>query len=290
VGRSGRGRGLAGVIGSAGRTDRLQPTERATVGDLYEHGQEGWANGAELVYAPLAEALVASSPVDLEGRLVLDAGAGTGAGSRALIAVGARPVAVDLAWTMLAHRRRHRPPAAVADLLHLPLAPRSLDAVLAPFVLNHLDRPTAALAGLAAGVRRGGVVLASTFAEADRPAVKDLVDDVATRHGFRPPPAYEWLRCAALPLLGSADAMAAAARAGGLTEVRTSESAVDTGVRGPADQVAYRLGMPHLSHFLSSLPPDRRDHLVAEAVAAVADVDDGRPLAPTVVFLSARVG
>ena len=161
--------------------------------------------------------------------------------------------------------------------------------MLAPFVLNHVDRPAPALAGLAAGVAPGGVILASTFAEADRPAVKDLVDAVAVDHGFRPPPAYEWLRCEALPLLGSADAMAAAALAAGLSGVLATELAVDTGVRGPADQVAYRLGMPHLSHFLSSLPPDRRQQVVADAVAAVSAVDDGQPLAPTVVFLSARV-
>ena len=135
-----------------------------------------------------------------------------------------------------------------------------------------------------------GVILASTFAEADRPAVKDLVDAVAVDHGFRPPQAYEWLR--------SVGAAAARDRprpwppwreAAGLSGVQATELAVDTGVRGPADQVAYRLGMPHLSHFLSSLPPDRRERVVADALAAVSAVDDGQPLAPMVVFLSARV-
>ena len=53
----------------------------ATVGDLYEHGEDAWANGAELVYRPLAEALVATSPADLSGRSALDAGAGTGRGT-----------------------------------------------------------------------------------------------------------------------------------------------------------------------------------------------------------------
>jgi 2-polyprenyl-3-methyl-5-hydroxy-6-metoxy-1,4-benzoquinol methylase len=60
----------------------------------YEGAATGWADGAELVYGPLADALLARAP-DLAGQLVLDVGAGTGAVSRRLIAAGAHAVAVD---------------------------------------------------------------------------------------------------------------------------------------------------------------------------------------------------
>lgn len=261
---------------------------RISVGDLYTDRQQAWATGAEPVYRPLARALVASCPVDLEGRRCLDAGAGTGAGSWALQEQGARVVAIDLVWTMLAHDRQHRPPGAVGDLYHLPVRPGSFGAVLAPFVLNHVDQPVPVLAGLARCVEPGGVVLASTFSERDRPRVKDVVDEVAAGHGCRLPETYEWMRTAVAPLLGSSRAMGEAARAAGLIEVEAVEVAVDTGVRHPADQVAYRFGMPHLSRFLETLEPGERAAVVDEAVARVAAEPDADVLAPTVVFLSAR--
>ncbi len=261
----------------------------ATVGDLYEHGEDAWANGAELVYRPLAEALVATSPVDLSGRSALDAGAGTGAGSRALLAAGARPVAVDLAWTMLAHERVRRPPAAVADLYHLPFRPGSFGAVLAPFVLNHVVQPAEVLRRMAECLEPGGVLLASTFAESDRLPVKDVIDGVALAHGMEPPAAYQWLRCEAAPLVGDAASMVGAARTAGLVEVDVMEGPIDVGIHEPADLVAYRFGMPHISRFLDALDAGQRDAVVAEAVAAVAAAHDGSSLAPRVVFLAARV-
>jgi predicted RNA methylase len=64
--------------------------------DHYSTAAPRWATGAELVYAPIVAELLAMSPQPLAGRAVLDAGAGTGAGSRALAALGAHPIAVDL--------------------------------------------------------------------------------------------------------------------------------------------------------------------------------------------------
>jgi ubiquinone/menaquinone biosynthesis C-methylase UbiE len=263
--------------------------DHLTVGDLYEHTAAAYARGAEPVYRPMADALVAASPVDLAGERVLDVGAGTGAGSQALTAVGARPIAIDLAWTMLAHERAARPPAAVADLYHLPLRSNGLDAVLAPFVLNHVDQPVDALAELAGCVRPGGVVLASTFSVRDRPPVKAQIDAVVVRHGGQLPDAYLWMRDALAPLIGTADAMADAARRAGLRTVDAIETVVDTGVSEPADLVAYRFAMPQAARFLDSLPPAERADIVAEAVADVDAVHDGSPLCPTVIFLTAVV-
>jgi SAM-dependent methyltransferase len=267
--------------------DAVEP--HATVGGLYEDVHLAWSSGAELVYGPMADALVARSPVDLAGRQVLDVGAGTGAGSRALEAVGAEPIALDLAFSMLAHDRANRPPAVVADIYRPPIRVATLSGVLAPFVLNHVDAPADALAALASCTQPGGVVLASTFSEDDRPPVKDLIDAVAARHGCQMSDATRFARERAAPLVGRTDAMAAVARSAGLVDVDVVTAAVDTGVSAPDDLVAYRFALPHIAAFLAGLPPAERDDIVAEAVDEVARHHDGTALAPAVVFLAARV-
>ena len=45
--------------------------------DYYQGAAQRWAEGATLVYAPIARELVDSCPHDLSDRLVLDLGAGT---------------------------------------------------------------------------------------------------------------------------------------------------------------------------------------------------------------------
>ena len=258
------------------------------VGSLYGEAAGGWASGAELVYQPLAHALVAASPVALRDRWVLDAGAGTGAGTRALVAARARPVAVDLALAMVRHNRASRPPAIVADVTRLPIRAATFDAAIAPFVLNHLDRPVDALRELCRVVMPGGAVLASTFG-ADRSAVKDHVDDVLAQHGWRAPEAYAWMKDHTVDLLASADRMACAAGAGGLVEVQVTDAAIPVGISSPRDLVKYRFGMAHVASFLASLDPAERAVVAAEAEQAVSAAHDGSDLAPSVVVLAARV-
>jgi SAM-dependent methyltransferase len=260
-----------------------------TARELYRGAAPGWASGAERVYLPLAHALVAWSPVELRGQLVLDAGSGTGAGSKALTAVGARPIALDLELDMLRHEQAARPAAVVADVERVPVASGALDAVLAPFVLNHVSRPVEVLQELARTVRSGGVLLASTFAEDDRPAIKDLLDEVVTRHGWVPPASYTWMKAQAIPLSSSADRMTAVARRSGLTDVAVTTDRIDVGVSSPADLVAYRFGVAHQAQFWRSLSADERAAIVAEAEEAVAAHHDGSDLAPAVVRLAAVV-
>lgn len=73
----------------------------AVTGDVYRDAAEGWATGASLVYGPLAQGLVTSSPLPLEGRVVLDVGAGTGVASERY---ARRPwsIATDLSHSRLA--------------------------------------------------------------------------------------------------------------------------------------------------------------------------------------------
>jgi len=257
--------------------------------DLYASAASGWAAGADAVYLPLARALVATSPQSLAGARVLDVGAGTGAGSQALIEVGARPLALDVALGMLRHRALERPPAMVGDAYQLPVADAAVDVVLAPFVLNHLDDPVVALAELARVVGPGGLVLASSFSSTDRLAVKDIVDGVVRDQGWVAPLAYRWLKEHALDLLGTAGRMSRVAEAAGLVDIRVAEVAVPVGVLSPSEQVGFRLGMAHVAEFLAGLDGAGRADVVAAAEAAVAAADDGAVLAPVVVMLAARV-
>jgi SAM-dependent methyltransferase len=277
------------VTPAAGWHDRAGTASPVTVGPLYEGLEVAWATGAEPVYGPMADALVARSPIDLTGRLVLDVGAGTGVGSRALREAGARPIAMDLAHSMLAHDRDRRPPAVVGDLFASPFRAGSLGGVLVPFVINHVDEPALAFRSLAGCVEPGGVVLASTFSESDRPPLKDVIDGVVVRHGCVMPEEYLWVRERSAPLTGSAAAMGVVASAAGLTEVVVDERAIDTGVSSPAQLVAYRFALPHVTRFLASLDDDTRAAIVAEAETEVARHHDGSSLAPVVVLLAAKV-
>jgi SAM-dependent methyltransferase len=254
----------------------------------YDRAAESWGHGASLVYGPLANALVATSPVDLAGRLVLDVGAGTGVASTALQAVGARPLAVDLSHGMLAWRRAARPPAVVGDVLTLPVASGATGGVVAAFVLNHLDEPVAALAELGRVVAAGGPVLASVFSNAEQTEVKQTVDAVVAAWGWTPPEWYLALKERSAPRLGTPAAMAAAAVAAGLRAARAVERSVDVGLRTPEELVAYRLGQAHVAGFLAGLAPAERRRLRAAAVAALADAGLDA-LHPAVIFLAARV-
>src|SRR6188472_1203763 len=130
----------------------------------YQCAAAAWADDAELVYGPLADALLACAP-ELTGQLVMDVGAGTGAVSHRLVAAGARAVAVDASWSMLAHQASSRPPAVVGDISRLPLVDDAVDGAAAAFVLNHLADPVAALVEMRRVVRPGGFIVASVFSQ-----------------------------------------------------------------------------------------------------------------------------
>jgi ubiquinone/menaquinone biosynthesis C-methylase UbiE len=253
----------------------------------YDQAADGWGAGAAKVYAPLARALVAASPVGLAGRLVLDVGAGTGVATEALRAAGARPLAFDLSRGMLAWRRADRPPAAVCDALALPVRTGAAGGALAAFLLNHLDEPVAALSELGRVVGPGGPVLASVYSNAEQTEVKQAVDAVVAAWGWTPPDWYQAVKQRTAPQLGTPQAMATAAAMAGLGAVRAVEHRVDVGLRAPEELVAYRLGQAHVASFLAGLPAPERQHLRAEAVAAVAAAAP-EPLRPAVIFLTAR--
>jgi len=255
--------------------------------DHYAQSGERWALGAELVYGPIAAELVASSPHPLTGRVVLDAGAGTGAASTELHRRQARILAVDLSAGMLAWHAASRPPCAVADIRALPLGTASVDDAVAAFVLNHLTEPGEGLAELGRVTRPAGAVMAAVFGNESQNDARDRIDAAALAAGWQVPDWYRQLKAVAAPILGTAAAMAAAARAAGLTAVHTEERRVDVGVTRAHELVRYRLSHPVFAAWLDALGTHRAQAFASRAEEAVRDPME--PYRPTVVFLRALV-
>ena len=255
--------------------------------DHYARSGERWALGAQLVYGPIAAELVASSPHPLTGRVVLDAGAGTGAASAELHRRHARILAVDLSASMLGWHAASRPPCAVADICALPLGTASVDDAVAAFVLNHLTEPAEALAELGRVTRPAGAVMAAVFGNDSHSDARDRIDTAALAAGWEVPDWYRQLKTVAAPILGTAAAMAAAAQAAGLDAVHTEERPVDVGVTRARQLVRYRLGHPIFATWLDALGPHRAQAFAARAEEAVGDPME--PYRPAVVFLRALV-
>jgi len=237
---------------------------------------EVWAADATLAYGPMARHLVARAPRDVRGVRALDAGAGSGVAGDALRALGAHVVAADREFDMASYGAR---PAVTADVTALPFRSGVFDVVVAAFVVNHLPDPTAGLTELRRVTRPGGAVLASTFS-VERAAAKGAVDDVAAAYGFVTPEWYDDLqRCA--HAVGDPSSFGDLLAAAGYSRWAVTEEPVDVGLSEPAEVVRYRLAIPHLHAFVSSLEADVREALVADAVEAVRRT--GERFAPVVV-------
>ena len=256
--------------------------------DHYAASERRWAVDAELVYGPIAAGLVASCPHRLSGRTVLDAGAGTGAASAALRRCAAQVLAMDLSPAMLGWQAAARPPCAAADIRALPLPAGAVDDSVAAFVLNHLSDPLTGLAELARVTRPGGAILAAVFASTSRSEARDRIDAAAAAAGWQAPAWYREMKTAAVPLLGTATAMATAARAAGLANVQADERQVDVGVTEPGRLVRYRFGHPAFAAWLDGIGPGRAAAVAAEAEHAIGSAME--PYRPTVIFLRALAG
>jgi ubiquinone/menaquinone biosynthesis C-methylase UbiE len=255
--------------------------------DHYSGAARRWAEGASLVYGPIANHLVATSPHSLSGHTVLDVGAGTGVASTALATAGAQAIASDLSRSMLAWRSEDRPPAVVGDVCALPFREDGADDVVASFVLNHLVNPVAGLTELVRVTRPGGAVLACVFSNASQDDVRDAIDQAAHEEGWRVPAWYTDLKQTAVPLLGTSEDMERTAHISGLVDIFVSERRVDVGVNEPEQLVAYRLGQANFSDWLGQIGPKRSEEISSRLVEAIRPMM--RPYRPPVVFLSALV-
>jgi ubiquinone/menaquinone biosynthesis C-methylase UbiE len=255
--------------------------------DHYTGAAAGWATGAARVYGPLARALVERAPHPLQGCLVLDLGAGTGLASDVLRSSDAHPIALDLSFGMLSWRGEGKPPAVAADVGALPVHDRSVDDVVAAFVLNHLTEPVVALREIARVLRPGGAVLATVYSNDSRSEARDRIDETALAWGMEVPDWYRELKVAAAPLLGSPETMERAVRAAGFVDVHVEETAMEVGVDTVDDLVDYRLGQANYTEFMASLSDDERRAFRHAAVEAARPLMAG-PYRPIVVFLTAR--
>lgn len=239
-----------------------------TLADAYSATASAWQAGPGQIYDVLAHAVVRLSPVPLDGRLVLDLGAGTGAASRAVAAAGGRAVAVDAALGMLAHDRVHRPPAVAGDARTLPLRSGAVEAVVAAFSLNHLDDPAAGLAEAARVTRPGGAVVASAYAADDGHPVKQAVESALSARGWTPPPWYQRLKAEAMPRLATRERCEEAAIAAGL-DAQVHSLRIRFARLSAHDLVAWRMGMAQHAAFLAELSPTERNAVSTEALRAL---------------------
>jgi SAM-dependent methyltransferase len=232
----------------------------------YEQAAESWAAGAARVYAALAEAVAAAAP-GLEGRSVLDIGAGTGVLGTALLRRGVADVtAVDLAPAMLTHADA-RAKAVVGDATALPFADSSFDLAATAFCFSHLPAP---LVGLREARRVAPALLSASFDDAWTHPAKTAVDQVLQRAGYRPPEWYAALKTAAP--FDNRPALLRLAREAGYSVVDVVRIEVDTGVRSPADLADWRLGMAQVAGFVGSLAPATRRGVRDRVESALHDM------------------
>lgn len=202
---------------------------QSPVRDAYGDSAVAWAAGPERIYQRLADDLVAALPADLGGRRVLDIGAGTGTVSRALLAVGATPVAMDLSARMLDRRGARGLVAVAADAMLLPFADRSFAAAVAGFCISHLPDPVDGLREAARVTRAGGVVAASSFAFQSSHPAKAQVEGVAGAFGWRAPDWYLRLKDQLEPRTAQPAPLAAIGEEAGLKGVGVAVRRVNFG-------------------------------------------------------------
>ena len=269
-------------MGGTGRRGRK--TAGVTSGDMrgaYDLSAEAWAAGPEPLYAQLAEALIAASPVRLSGARVLDLGAGTGVASRAARRAGAvRVVGVDVAVQML-RRGRYAFDPVQADAAALPFGAGSFDLVVAACCLGHLPDPVRALRETRRVAR---AIVASAFGAGWTHPAKAAVDNALAPLGFRPPQWYLTFKRDVEPQVDDAAGLASLADAAGYRTVQVRTVQVATGLDTPAAQVAWRLGMAHLAPFLRSLAPDQQQQARRAAENALVGAP---PLVVPLVVLAA---
>lgn len=147
----------AGVDGPARGSPYWRRYFEAAAHDGDDHARVGYTSTrySALMHATLRTALGA-----VAGRRVLDAGSGDGQVLGPLAGT-TRVVAMDFASAMTVRAARRGLAAVRADVASPPFRPGSFDDVLCAEVLTQIDRPAAAVAGLAALVRPGGRIVLS---------------------------------------------------------------------------------------------------------------------------------
>lgn len=101
--------------------------------------------------------------VDLRGRLILDAGCGTGRGVQRLAARGAHVIALDYGRQLLRYTRaRYACDPAQGSVIDLPFATGSMYVVFSSEVIEHTPDPLAAVREMVRVLQVGGYLVLST--------------------------------------------------------------------------------------------------------------------------------
>ena len=257
----------------------------SSLADDYSTGAQSWAEGPIKIYGKLASLLIASSPVDLRDRRLLDLGAGTGAASRTAIAEGADVVALDTAFGMLLRDCANRPPGVVGDALALPLRPTSFDVVVAAFSLNHLELPAAGVREVARIMRPDGVLLASVYDNDDDHPVKQAVEQAMTEHGWQRPAWYSQVK-RAMSSWGTIEDATNAIEQGGLHPQSVERREVSFAELDPEAMIGWRYGMAQFAGFIEGVDESTRARIAERAVELLGD--DPPMLVRRVIFVTAR--
>ncbi|MFD9129612.1 class I SAM-dependent methyltransferase [Kitasatospora sp. NPDC059571] len=163
-------------------------------GEFDAHERAMWAGRAG-AYARSFATLCAGAVPELvaasgaaEGVELLDAGTGPGTAAAAAQRLGARVTAVDAEPSMVELAAANLPGAPVhhAVLPRLPFADASFDAVVANFVLNHVEDPVASLTELRRVTRPGGRLAVTIWASAANRAMSLFGEALAAAGVERP--------------------------------------------------------------------------------------------------------
>ncbi|WP_144673672.1 class I SAM-dependent methyltransferase [Arthrobacter sp. U41] len=165
-------------------TDQRGTSNWAGVGRPYSQSFAHLCAGAIVPLLDATEAVLGRSA----GCRLADVGCGTGNLTARAIDRGAEVTGIDPDAEMLALARATAPHAELllGGVPNLPLAPDTFDAVVANFVVNHVDDPRAAVADLKRVCRPGGVV-AVTMWPSELSAINRLWSDVVEASGAAAP-------------------------------------------------------------------------------------------------------
>lgn len=131
--------------------------------DLYAEWAAIYPPRAHNPLMEVEEAAMLSLLPPVEGRLVLDAGCGTGRYMQVLSALGARAVGVDASPAMVSHARRSGRGVVLGDMCALPIASAACDLVVSGLALMDVADLQPVVSEWARVLCRRGVVVYSTL-------------------------------------------------------------------------------------------------------------------------------
>jgi len=208
------------------------------------------------------------------GTAVLDAGSGPGDLAIAAAGRGATVVAADLSARMLERVRERAPEIATlhVDGTGLPLDDGAVDAVVAGFLLNHVDDARATLAELRRVLRPGGRLAATIWDVPERARHNGLIFEAvaATLGGLPVTPRPS------RPLVASEDALRELLEGAGFVE--TSADRVDgtLAVADPAELLDLVARSTALSaELVAAVPGELRPRLDGELARRMKPYRDG---------------